>query len=152
MESAHHSLSRPDCNSTADVPSFTLRTALSAIPFVFDLCGVDVQWFQDLPNSKKLSAWMIFGFLRTSLGSYWFPEKILFCTGRLLSLVPPTAHRRLFRDSLSSLRILWSAVIKSPKCSALGTTVPARFLQEAHCVLTRTPFHFCTRLHWQFMK
>ena len=33
--------SRPDCNSTADVPSFTLRTALSAIPFVCDQCGVD---------------------------------------------------------------------------------------------------------------
>ena len=40
--------------------SFTLRTALSAIPSVSDLCGVDVQWFQgnssqDLPNSKELS-------------------------------------------------------------------------------------------------
>ena len=43
MESAHHFLSRPDCNNTAEVPSFTLRTALSAIPFVSDLCGVDVQ-------------------------------------------------------------------------------------------------------------
>ena len=31
----------------------------------------------------------------------------------------------------TSLRILWSAVIKSPKCSALGWTVPARLLQEA---------------------
>ena len=29
-----------DCNSTADVPSFTLRSVLSAIPFVSDLCGV----------------------------------------------------------------------------------------------------------------
>ena len=26
MESSHHSLSRPDCNNTADVPSLTLRT------------------------------------------------------------------------------------------------------------------------------
>ena len=60
MESAHHVSSRPDCNGTADVPSLTLRTALSAIPFVFDLCGVVVQWFQerfsqDLPISKGLS-------------------------------------------------------------------------------------------------
>ena len=30
-------------NSSADVPSFTLRAALSAIPCVCDLCGVDVQ-------------------------------------------------------------------------------------------------------------
>ena len=29
--------------STAEVPSFTLRIALSAIPLVSDRCGVDVQ-------------------------------------------------------------------------------------------------------------
>ena len=34
---------KPGCNISADVPSFTLRTALSAIPFVSDLCAVDVQ-------------------------------------------------------------------------------------------------------------
>ena len=32
-----------DCNNTADATSFTLRTALLAIPFVSDLCGVDIQ-------------------------------------------------------------------------------------------------------------
>ena len=32
MESVHHSSSRPDFNNTAEVPSFTLRTALSANP------------------------------------------------------------------------------------------------------------------------
>ena len=40
MESAHRSLSKPDCNNTADVPSLALRTALSALPFDSDLCGV----------------------------------------------------------------------------------------------------------------
>ena len=60
MESAHQFSSRPDCNNTAEVPSFTLRTTLSAFPFVSDLCGVDVQWFQerssqDLPNSSEWS-------------------------------------------------------------------------------------------------
>ena len=50
-----------------EVPSFTLRTALSAIPFVSDLCGVDVQRFQErssqaLPNSGELSVWMTLGF------------------------------------------------------------------------------------------
>ena len=43
MESALQLSFRPDCNHTADVPSLTLRTALSAIPLVSDLCGVDVQ-------------------------------------------------------------------------------------------------------------
>ena len=41
------------------------------------------------------------------------------------------ANRWLLRDSLSSLRILWSAVIKITKMSALGTTVPVRLLQQA---------------------
>ena len=43
IEPAHHCSSNPDCNSTAEVPCFTLFTALSTVPFVSDLCGVDVQ-------------------------------------------------------------------------------------------------------------
>ena len=43
MESAHQFSFRPDCSNKAEVRSFTLRTALSAIPLVSDLCGVDVQ-------------------------------------------------------------------------------------------------------------
>ena len=71
MESAHQLSFRPDCNNTAEVLSFTLRTALSAIPFVSDLCGIHVQWFQErssqaLPNSKELSVYMTFGFLSGS--------------------------------------------------------------------------------------
>ena len=71
MESAHQLSIEPDCNNTAEVPSFTLRTALSAIPFVSDPCGVDVQWLQErssqaLPNSKELSVYLTFGFLSGS--------------------------------------------------------------------------------------
>ena len=67
MESAHQFSSRPDCSNTAEVPSFTLRTALSAIPFVSDLCGVDVQIipreiFIGFPNSKELSMQITLGF------------------------------------------------------------------------------------------
>ena len=40
-----------------------------------------------------------------------------------------TASRWLFRDSHSSLSILWSAVIKSRKFSARGMASPVRFLQ-----------------------
>ena len=52
--------SRPDCDGTAEVPSLILRAALSAMPFVSERWGVDVQWSQDrsslaLPNSKELS-------------------------------------------------------------------------------------------------
>ena len=85
---------------------------------------------------------------RTSSGSSGTPGKILICTGMIVSTVLP------------------SLVIKSPNCSTLGTTVPVRFLQEAlvivffkqvsqfgsfgkeriYTVLTRTWFHFCSRL------
>ena len=63
-----------------------------------DLCGVDVQWFQDtasqdLPNSCK---WLLASSSApaTSVSSSWSPGKFLFCTGRtvttgLPSLVPP---------------------------------------------------------------
>ena len=52
--------SKPDCTSTPDVPSLTRRTARSAMPFVSDRWGVEVQWFHansshDLPNSNELS-------------------------------------------------------------------------------------------------
>ena len=51
------------------------------------------------------------------------------------------ASRWLCRDSLSSLRLVWSAVIKSPKCSALGTTVPVRLLEEALVLLSSSKCH-----------
>ena len=78
---------RPECNSTADVPSLPLRTAPSANPFVSDLCGVDVQWLQD--NSAQNFLGRI---VRTANS----------CT--------TTAYRWLCRDSHPSLKTLWSAV------------------------------------------
>ena len=63
METDHHLSSSPDCSNTADVPSFILRTALSAIPFVSDRWGVEVPWFHDNsshapPNSIELSVFI----------------------------------------------------------------------------------------------
>ena len=147
-ESAHQLSFRPDCNNTADVPTFTLRTALSAIPFVSDLCGVDVQWFQErssqaLPNSKKLSVQMTLGFL---FGSKNFCK--LFCVSWEVFVLhgydwihwvakscTTTAYRWLFRDSHPSLRTLWSAVIKSPKISERSRASPVRLLQGALVIL-----------------
>ena len=107
-----------------------------------------------------------------SAGSIVFPEKFLFLHGYdwihwVAKSCTTTAYRWLFRDSHPSLRTLWSAVIKSPKYSALGTTVPARLLQEPLvifvlkqmsqfrsfgkwvqilCLLGR--YYFCSRLQW----
>ena len=48
-----------------------------------------------------------------------------------------TANRWLFRDSLPSLRTLWSAVLKLPNLSARGTASPVRLLQGALVILVR---------------
>ena len=116
MDSTLHSMSR-----TADVPSLSLRTAISALSFVSDLCGVDVHWFQDnssqeLPNSKELSVSMTFGFLvgsRNFMKLFWvFWEDFVLhgwdCSHWVAKSCTTTACQWLFRDSFCSLRTLWS--------------------------------------------
>ena len=105
-----------DCNSAARVPSLTLRTALSAIPFVSERWGVHVQWFhdnssQDLPNSKELSVWMTFGFLvgsRNFCSLFWISWEVfvlhgLDCNHWVAESCTTTAYRWLCRDSLRTL-------------------------------------------------
>ena len=65
VDSDHHFSSSPDCSNTADVPSFTRRMALSAMPFVSGRWGVEVRWFHDktshaFPNSFELSVYTTF--------------------------------------------------------------------------------------------
>ena len=82
---------------------------------------------------------MTFGFLvgsKNFIRFFWVSWEVFVlhrheCIHCVAKSCTTTAYRCLFRDSLSSLRTLWIAVIKSPKCSALGTTVPVRLLQEA---------------------
>ena len=129
MESAHQLSFRADCNNTAEVPSFTLRTALSAIPFVSDLCGVDFQWFWEeiFTNFAKFQRIVSVNDFQASylapgtFASYIvFPEKVFVLHGYdwihwVTKSCTTIAYRWLFRDSQFSLRTLWSAVIKSPK-------------------------------------
>ena len=75
-------LSRHDCNSTADVPSWTLRTALSAIPFVSDLCDVDVQWFQESSSQDFAKFQRI-----VSVNDFWFPRRLQVLQRALLGLL-----------------------------------------------------------------
>ena len=148
MESAHHFSSKPHCNSTAEVPSLSLCTALSAVPFVSELWGVNAQWFQDnssqaLPNSKELRVWMTCGL---TIGSRNF-RKLCSVSWEVFVLhgydwihgvarsCTTTAYRWLFRDSHSSLRTLWPAVIKSTNFSVRGAGFPVRLLQGALVIL-----------------
>ena len=128
----------------------TLRAALSTIPFVSDLFGVDVQWFQErssqtLPYYKELSRINVMTLrflsgLKELLTSFFeFPVKFLFCTDALGSIGWPSPAPCLhiwwlFRDLQLSLRTLWSAVVKSPNISARGAG-------SAQCV-------FCAGLLW----
>ena len=82
---------------------------------------------------------MTFGFLvgsRNFCKLFWVSWEVFVlhgddCNHCVAKSCTTTAYRWLLRDSLSSLRTLWSAVIKSPKFSALGTTALVRLLQEA---------------------
>ena len=107
MESAHHFSFRPDCNNTAEVPSFTLRTALSAIQFVSDLCGVDVQMIsrKDLHRLCKLQGVVSVNDFRLPIrlpellqAPFVSPEKFLFCTGTTESIGWQSPAPRLHID------------------------------------------------------
>ena len=82
---------------------------------------------------------MTFGFLvgfRIFMRLFWVSSEVFVLHGQdcihcVVKSCTTTAYRWLLRDSLSSLRIWWSTVIKSPKFPGLGTTVPARLLQKA---------------------
>ena len=70
------------------------------------------------------------------------PEKFLFCTDKIESIEEQDLEQRqrarwLFRDSPTSLRTLWSVVIKSPNFSARGTALPVRLLQGVLVILVR---------------
>ena len=144
----HHFSSRPDCNSTAEVPSWILHTA-SQRPHLF-LTGEVLTYNDSKMNLHKLCQilckcqckWLLVftSAPRSFVSSFLFPEVfVLHGYDWIIHWVAKssttTAHRWLFRDSLSSLGILWSAVIKSPKFSARSTAAPVRFLQGALVIL-----------------
>ena len=111
----------------------------------------------------------------TSFGSYWFAERILFCTGRtvtteLPNLVPPRCiddcyaihflHWEFCDPQLSShpnfplgARLYQHVFCKKPSLFSSSSRFrnldrsESRKVRE-HTVLTRTRFHFCSRPHW----
>ena len=93
---------------------FTLRTALSAIPFVFDLCDVDVQWFPGkiFTNCARISRnchckWLLDSFFapKTFSSFFVFQSQFLFCKDvvwsiRLLSFCTTTASMIVSRFAI----------------------------------------------------
>ena len=77
MESAHHFSSRPDCNSTAQVPSFILRTSLSAIKSHSFPIG-EVLTYNDFTKDLHRKIFTSFAkFLGiVSFNDFWFPRRL----------------------------------------------------------------------------
>ena len=151
MESAHHFSSKPDCNNTADVPSFNLRTALSPMPFLSDGWGVHVQWFhdkssQELPNSNEFVSVIDFHLFqqlkKTFVNSFPSHEKFLVHTDKIESI---QWLNILHHDSrsviVSRLRFFIQNLViccdQVTEFSARGTASPVCFLQGALVILVR---------------
>ena len=148
MESAHHSLSRPDCNNTADAPFFHSAHCSFSNPICFSSVWC---WCTMIPGELFTGFAEFQGIV--SVNDFWFPlgfqELLQASLGFLRSLVlhwcawihwvarscTTTAYRWFSRGSQFSLRTVWSAVIKSPKISARGTTPPMRLLHGALVIL-----------------
>ena len=146
MKSAHLFSSRPGCNSTAEVPSLILRTALSAIQFVSERWSVDVQWFQER-SSQTLSKFTAF---TENFVICCYQVTKIFCSkygcasafsarnpcnlGSLANLPSGSVYVYMFLLYYVIHFFTENFVIRIFKItnfSALGTTVPARLLQEA---------------------
>ena len=95
---------------------------------------------QDLPKSQGnvSKKWLLVSSSApgTSLSSSGSPEKFLFCTGRIVTTVLPNLAPQWRIDDCFEIHILrWELcdllLLNHQNLSALGTTVPARLLQES---------------------
>ena len=143
IEFAHQFSSRPDWNNTAKIPCFTLCTALSAIPFVSDLRGVDVQRFQSSQtwsNFEELSLSVTFDFLSDSK-NFW---KLLcnscevFVFARIW--LDPLGDQILHHDCISMIGSRFTSFTKN-FCDLLLSSLQ-KFQHEVqlrHCVICTGP-------------
>ena len=100
----------------------------------------------------------------TSLGSSGSPEKILICTGVSVSMIVP--RLTVFTKNLLICSNQVTKMFRSGRdCTSTSSArSPCDFRLQAditiwvlrtvllYTVLTRTQFHFCSRLHWNFMR
>ena len=131
----HEPLETPDCTIKAEVPSLTLRTALSLIPFVSGRRGVDASCVQHLSSQARKNyclCGLLLGF--RSGGRNRCRRTMVPCFGLRLGNdnmsirfvnkpCTTTAHPHCHLDSLSSVRMLWSAEVTSAKTVAAKCTV-----------------------------
>ena len=123
-------------NQNRRCPTFFFCTGLSIGPFVSDRWCVAVQWFHDKGsrNYRKLS-----------------PSTEQFSIRRVAKSCPTIAYLWLFRYSPSSLRTLWSTVIKPSNFSARGTASPVRSSARSPCHLGSQAY-FAISVFWEVIR
>ena len=138
--------SMPDCNDTADVPSFTLRAALASMPFVSDRRCVEVPWFHDktsqaLPNSIELSVSMTLGFLS---------ENDVFC-GMTRSCGMCRSDLWQVRQHVRHDAVGWQVVLETLQCAILSHACSREWVTVlVHCVLWCAVRAQMCRASWVF--
>ena len=136
----------PDCSNAAHVPSFTRRTALSAMSFVSDRWG-EVRWFHDktshaFPNSTELSVYTTFAACDGSKNfNRFLPLTCRFCFTRII--LNTMSGKILYHHSVSVIVSGFASHIKDfvicryqvTKLFCCGKASPVRLLQEAFVIL-----------------
>ena len=117
MAPLHHCSSNPGGTNRVEVPSFSLLTARSAMPWCF---GSMWSGLVEIPG--KIFASFLWTPINTQCKSLHvcFLGTDNFVPTELPNLVPPPACRWCNRDAFSSLRTLWSPALVSPYCVASG--------------------------------
>ena len=111
MESAHHFSSEPDCNSTAEVPSFSVplfqlfHACRNGVVLMYKDSKTTLHKLCQTPRScsyKRLSAWL--SARETFVNSLLFPEKILFYKDTIIE--KPNPAPRLHTGDCFEIHIL----------------------------------------------
>ena len=148
MASARELSCNPNWAKTDEVPFLTRRTARSAIPSVFDLCGLDPSWSMMISDHLRASSNEFQRIVRNTWSSVlcvsWAEfvlhgELWIHCVAKSCTT---TEYLWCNLDSCSSSRTLWSAVIISPNLSAtfILTARSSKFIVHG-ALVTFVPLH-----------
>ena len=146
MAATFHGIRAPcfiqiDCNSTAEVPSLILRTALSPIPLVSD------RWVLTYNDSRKVLHKLCqilgnvsvnyFGFpSRLQESSFLYPDKCWFCTDKIEATELPNLVPRQRIDDCFEIHILNNELCDLLSASYQNCLIEVRLRQ---CVFCKEP-------------
>ena len=168
MESAHHSLAQTGLQQHRRCPFFhsTYGSFGNPICFWSVWCWRTMipGWFLarlcQIPRNCQCK-WLLVSSSApgASLGSSGSPGKFLYNTGMIVSTVLPNLVPPKHIDDCSQNVPLWVRLYqyvfcKTPSLISSSSRYAIWVLRKVRVdtMLTRTRFHFCSRLHWKFMR